>query len=253
MVVERVSHCAGVVRGESGIFGIPKSGRSRSNLSMTEFDPLASTFDGPAPSDGDSIVLLDQARGGDEAALNSLLSRYQDRLRRIVRVRMGPGIGQYLDSMDIVQGTNQVAWRKLASIEVRGSGSILNWLARVAERQIQDAIAHRQAAKRDWRREVNMEGGAESSDGGLGARLEAETTGPPELAERGELPEIIDHALSELIEVQREVIVLRDYCGGDWSEIASTMEKTVPAVRELHRRARIKLAIKLGPILGDEE
>ncbi|MFT5287926.1 MAG: RNA polymerase sigma-70 factor (ECF subfamily) [Planctomycetota bacterium] len=220
---------------------------------MSEFDPLASTFEAPSPSLEDSLVLLNQAKAGDDDAMNRLLGRYQERLRRIVRVRMGPGIGQYLESMDIVQGTNQVAWRKLASIEVRGSGSILNWLARVAERQIQDAITHRQAEKRDWRREVNMQGGDDSSNGGLGDKLEGDASQPPDAAERAELPEIIDKALSELSETHREAIVLRDYCGGEWDEIATTLDKTVPAVRELHRRARLKLALKLGPVLGTDD
>lgn len=45
---------------------------------MTEVDPLTA-----------SLVLLERYQGGDEAALNKLMTRYYPRVERIVRARMG--------------------------------------------------------------------------------------------------------------------------------------------------------------------
>jgi DNA-directed RNA polymerase specialized sigma24 family protein len=51
----------------------------------------------------DSENLLERARVGDREALNSLIDRYRDRLRRMVEVRLDTRLQARLDASDVVQ------------------------------------------------------------------------------------------------------------------------------------------------------
>lgn len=209
-----------------------------SNLSMT--DRLQSSISEDFPDESGSAELVHRAQGGDGAALNELLERYQDRLQRIVRVRLGAHLRVQYESMDIVQEAFQVAWKKLPEFEMRGPGSLLCWLSRIAEHKIRDARDFLYAQKRDRNREQPLApAGASQSGGSIG--IPAQASRPDDRAARTELKEIIDGALAELSEEHREVIVLRDYCGTEWDEVALQLERGVPAAQELHRRAWIKL------------
>lgn len=216
---------------------------------MDSANSLESSFAGKLVPETESMVLLRRAQDGDGDALNKLLVLNQDRLQRIVRSRLGLRVSGYLESMDIVQDTFQVAIRKIADFELRGSGSVLDWLARIAEHQITDAAAYFNTQKRDKQREVGIEGDPGDSSPGLAAGLKADITLPPVRAERSELRDLLDQALSEFKSDHREVIILRDYCGESWEEIAEKFDRTVGAVQELHVRAQIKLSNKLRPAL----
>lgn len=220
-------------------------------------DPLQASMDGgPDPAqDTDSMDVARRAQAGNEDALNELFRRYQEPLRRIVRIRMGTHLRRQggLESMDMVQRTFAKAHAKLATVELRSSRSILNWLARIAERQIHDANDYMSAEKRDWRRTSPLEGyAAGNADSNVGFQPQAQGTLPEQGAVRHELQNTIDEAMSELKEEHREVILMRDYSGSDWETIAEELGKeNVHSAQELHRRARIRLARVLTSRLGD--
>jgi hypothetical protein len=66
------------------------------------------------PDPGRSLALLARAQGGDRAALEDLIGRYQERLRRIVRIQLGASaLRRHYDSMDIVQNTFRAALPKI--------------------------------------------------------------------------------------------------------------------------------------------
>lgn len=200
-----------------------------------------------------SVGLVRKAQAGDSAALDELFDRYHDRVRRIVRIRLRQKYTDLLwrmESVDIVHDAYQVAWRKLSEFEPRGPGSILNWLARIAENQIRDARAYLHAGVRDVRREVPLEP-PEGASRSRAAERSAEITRPDERAARAEIREIVDDALSELSDEHREVILLRDYCGGEWQELAETLQRSVGATQALHRRAWIRLRTIVRPRLGE--
>ena len=79
---------------------------------MTPHDPdqlLQHSLDA-LPDPRRSLDLLEQAQGGDRQALEDLLSRYQERIRRIVRIQLGSSaLRRHHDSMDIVQSTFRAA------------------------------------------------------------------------------------------------------------------------------------------------
>jgi Sigma-70 region 2 len=68
----------------------------------------------------DTIQLLRLHRDGDPAALGLLLERYQERVERIVRVRMGPTLRAREDAADIVQDVFLRVNRSIDDYEQRG-------------------------------------------------------------------------------------------------------------------------------------
>ncbi len=222
-------------------------------------DPLYESLDGsPRPErDEDALELAKRAQEGDEDALNKLFERYQEPLRRIVRIRMGGHLRRAggFESMDMVQRTFAKAHAKLSTVELRDPRSILNWLARIAERQIHDANDYISAEKRDWRRTAPLQGSSSGTgESTPGFQPEAMDTLPEQRALRNELQATIDDSMLELKDDHREVILLRDYAGLEWVEIAEQLGKdNVHAAQELHRRARIRLARTLSTRLGNME
>ena len=51
--------------------------------------------------------LLAKARAGDESALSELARRYEPDVRAVARVRLGPALRPYLDSVDLVQSVHR--------------------------------------------------------------------------------------------------------------------------------------------------
>lgn len=204
----------------------------------------------------DSLELAHRAQKGDQEALNELFQRYEGPLRRIIRVRMGAHLRREggLESLDIIQQTWMKAYSKLEHIEIRSAQALLSWLARIAERQVHDALDHMRAAKRDVRRTGPLMIVDECTDSVFGYEPTATDTLPGERAERDELKEAIDTAMLELKDEYREVILLRDYEKREWESITEEIgAPTVRAAQATHYRAKMKLASLLGNRLEEFE
>lgn len=197
---------------------------------------------------------------GSEEALNELVERYYDRVLRIVRARLGPHLRKHTQSLDIVQEALTTGAKNIETFEPRGPGSILGWLAKIVDHKISDLNDYVHAQKRDRRLEVPLE--VPASGGGDGDELferdlAADEPQPEDRAALMEFGDLIDEAMRELSDEHREVILLRDYFGGEWPFVAEQLgrgsdEKGVHATQELHRRAKEKLKEKLRPKLGPE-
>ena len=204
----------------------------------------------------ESLTLARRAQKGDEAALNELFQRYQEPLRRIVRIRMGAHLRRHggLESMDIVQQTFAKAHTKLEDIEIRTPQAILSWLARIAERQVHDANDHMTARKRDYRRTSPLRFGDESFGSVFDLEPEATDTLPEDRVERTEIKEAIDEAMLELKDEYREIILLREYAHADWETITDEVgAPNVRAAQATHYRARAKLASLLSHRMDEFE
>ena len=53
--------------------------------------------------------LLALARGGDSDALARIAEKYEEKLRIVARVHLGPALRPYLDSQDLVQSVHHVS------------------------------------------------------------------------------------------------------------------------------------------------
>ena len=205
----------------------------------------------PLPALAESLDLVRRGQQGDRAALDELVARYQDRVRRIVSIRMGGQFRGLLDSLDLTQDTWMAALRGLSGFEPRGHGSIIRWLARIAENQVLDARDRVQAARRDRRREQPGEEALGSGDTAAVALPAAAGPSPSEAASQRELRATYDACVAALDPVHRDVILLRDYSLLEWPEVQEQLGRpTVPATQELYRRAQLRLGELLRQRLG---
>lgn len=187
-----------------------------------------------------SLDLMRKAQGGDGAALNRLIDRYYDRVRPIVRARLGRRLRRQIDSGDILQQTFATAFKTFDRFDVSDEASLIGWLARIAERQIHDEHDRQSALKRRAASEVELDAAGE--DGQSGIQPEAPDAGPQVPLLRKEEQETLEECLAELSELYRELILLRDFAGHSWEQVAELTERpSAAAARMMHAQARVEL------------
>jgi RNA polymerase sigma-70 factor, ECF subfamily len=190
-----------------------------------------------------SFELVRLAQNGDDDALNRLLDRYYERVRRVVQVRLGKRLRGKIEIDDILQETFVAAVESFERFEMREEASLINWLAKLAERKIIAAADHYSAKKRDRRREVRLPSAYDDGSGAPLGELADSVEAPADEAAQGELRELVEDCLADLPEDYRELILLRDYMRASWDEVASETGRPSPeAARMMHSRALLELA-----------
>ena len=190
-----------------------------------------------------SLDLVLKAQEGDAQALNRLFERYYERVRRIVRLRLGSKLRESVESGDILQETFIAAVRSFENFEMREEASLINWLSRLAERQIIAAADYHGAKKRDQRRNVAITGSIiETTNMKTALCFPDDTTQPLERLAANEESKIVERCLDELPAEYRELILLRNYAGASWESVAEeTNRPSAAAARMMHARAMIVL------------
>ena len=190
--------------------------------------------------------LIEQARGGDEAARRALLARHRDRLRRMVAARLDPRISARVDPSDVVQEALAAAAVLLSEYLATQPVPFYPWLRRLAwERLVKLHRWHITTGKRTVAREV----APELPDGSVNALARvilADTTSPSGQAVRKELRGRVRAALDKLGERDREVLILRYLEQLPVAEIAAIMGSTTGAIKVRHLRALERLRALLG-------
>jgi RNA polymerase sigma-70 factor (ECF subfamily) len=186
------------------------------------------------------------AQQGDRAALERLLERYQERVRGIVRVRLGAQLRAQLESGDVLQQVLLDAFRSLDRFEPRDEAAFLAWLATIAENRIRDAADYHGSEKRDGARAVPLDAGP-ADDASIGPAPPVDgAPGPAEAAARSEQRRRHEDCLAELPEADREVVVLRDYIGLPWKDVAERVGAPSPdAARMRHAAVLVELGRRL--------
>src|SRR6185436_8473072 len=184
--------------------------RTKPELVTRSSDALSDSCPGAwrAEDQGISRRLLARAQSGEDAALDALLRRYQERLTRIVRIRLGAEMRRELETTDIVQETFQSALKSIADVRVENDADLLHWLARIATNRIRDACDRMNAQKRGAGLTVELDG---SDSRARRPEPVADDTSPVEAAMRSEVREVLDQAIAKLPDDYREVVLLRDY------------------------------------------
>jgi RNA polymerase sigma factor (sigma-70 family) len=179
----------------------------------------------PEPNES-SLALLERAREGDAAALESLLGRHW------ARGRLPIGLRDLADTDDLVQDTLIAVIRNVPSFSPRGDEAFELYLHHAVWNRIRDEI--RGAARR-----------AKSV-----APYEAIVDPGPSpiaLAIGQQALERYEKALQELSEEEREAIVGRFELGYDYRELARALGKfTADAARKTVQRAVRHLAEKMA-------
>lgn len=175
-----------------------------------------------------TLLLLEQIRGGNRAALDRLLQRYLPPLTRWASGRLPHGVRDLADTADLVQETIISALRHLDHFEIRGDGALQAYLRRAVLNRIRDEL-------RRHRRRAPVEP--------LSEALRDEHTSPLDQAIGRETVERYESALSRLSSTEREAVIARLELGQTYAEIATAMGKPTPeAARMAVNRAVAHLA-----------
>lgn len=175
-----------------------------------------------------------EALAGDACAFENLVRKYQDRLyNTMVHVTNNSH-----EAEEVVQEAMLQAYAKLDTF--RGSSQFYTWLYRIA---FNKSIS-RQRKKRP---RVSLDQIQEN----VGIDPEDEQELPHAHAERSERATQIHHALAQLGEEFRSVLVLREMEECDYETISGMLEIPVGTVRSRLHRARSMLREHLRESIGE--
>ena len=186
------------------------------------------------------LVIL--AKGGDDSALEQLCRVYGERVRRIIRLRMGTDIRPRLDSMDLVQDALVSALGGLKDFTYKNEGDFLRWLSRITQNELRDNLDKIYTEKRDIRREVRLENYGATTGGGLvGNPGPIAATTPSVIMSKKEDLDKLEKAIDQLKPDYREVVVLAKIDGLSYKEIGDRLGKSIDSVGHLLSRAMVAL------------
>lgn len=177
---------------------------------------------------GSDRTLLAAAAAGDLGAFDSLVRRHTPRMYRVA-VRI---LDNRTDAEDVVQDAWISAWRALRGF--RGQAEPATWLYRVVTN-----AANAQLRRR--RRAVSLD--AELTNGMI---VVDEADRPDTAALRDEQSAEVHRAIAALDPSQRIPLVLREFEGLSYEEVAAVLQISPQAVRSRVHRARSAVLTRLA-------
>ena len=184
--------------------------------------------------------LLAGAKRGDADAVNRLMDRHRDSLRRMVQLRLDHKIQRRIDVSDVVQDVLVEANRRLQDYVANPLMPFHLWLRHIAQDRIIDAHRrHRGSAKRsvDREQQLAVPGGDDHSTLDLAAQIYDRELTPAAAATQHEMVRCVEQAISQLEEHDYEVIIMRHYEHLTNQEIAQALGLTEPAASMRYLRA----------------
>lgn len=201
------------------------------------------------PSHGGGQDALDRAAAGDSAAWRNLVGSHQDRLRRMLDLRLDPRLRGRVDPSDLVQETFLDAFGLLSDYQREQPLPFYLWLRQLACTRL--AKAHRThlgTLCRDVRREVALPGAP--LPGVSSVALAEQFTGregrPSEAAVQAELRLHVASLLDQLDPLDREVLALRHFEQLGNAEVARVLGLSEAAASKRYLRALERLRERLG-------
>ena len=192
------------------------------------------------PQSDETEELLIGVRDGDGEAVNQLLDRHREALRRMVRLRLDQKIQRRVGVSDVVQDVLVEANRRLQDYSKNPPMSFHLWLRQIAKDRIIDAHRrHRGSAKRSVDREHAFSAPADFDRSAIDlvAQLCDPDLTPAAAATQKELVRRVEVAIGELADQDCEIIIMRHYEQLSNQEIAQALELTEPAASMRYLRA----------------
>lgn len=187
--------------------------------------------------------LVALAKDGDQSSLNKLCEVYNERVLRIIRMRMGPELRSKLQSMDLVQDAFISAIRSMDNFTYENEGDFLRWVSRIAENRIRDNLENLHAQKRDIRREIPLNTNSSTTqDTFTGSSGPVDATTPSLVISKREDLDRLEKAMEKLKPEYRKVITLTKIEGLSYEEAAKQLGKSPDAMRMLLSRAMAALS-----------
>jgi RNA polymerase sigma-70 factor (ECF subfamily) len=200
------------------------------------------------PEGEKTVQLLAGVREGDTEAVNSLLERHRVAVHRMVRMRLDQAIARRVDASDVVQDVLLEASNRLQDYLQNPVMPFHLWLRQLAKDRIIDMHRrHRGAQRRSVDREQPIAiANDERSAADLASLLKDAELTPAAAALRKELEDRFMHALNELNDDDRELIVMRNFEHLGNGEVAAALGLSPPAAGMRYLRALRKLRDAMG-------
>jgi RNA polymerase sigma-70 factor (ECF subfamily) len=189
----------------------------------------------------DDEALIERIRRGDPAAFSALYARYLRTLERFAERRLPGRLRRRVSVADVLQEAQLVALERMRDFESRGENSFRNWLMRIVEFKVREAVRrHRGAARRAIDREATR-GSMTGTD-----HLVGRDPSPSQAAIGAEVAERAREAMAALPETYREVLRLAREEQLTLREVGERMGRSPEAARKLLGRALSAFAREFG-------
>jgi len=200
--------------------------------------------------------LLAGAKQGNADAVNNLMDRHRDSLRRMVQMRLDHKIQRRVDVSDVVQDVLVEANRRLQDYLANPVMPFHLWLRQIAQDRIIDAHRrHRGSARRsvDKEQPLLVAGADDHSTMQLVAQLCDPGMTPGALATQAEMVQAVERAITKLNDQDCEIIIMRHFEQLSNQEIAQALSLTEPAASMRYLRAIKRLRELLNEGAGSSE
>ncbi len=192
------------------------------------------------------LALVEALKAGSEEAFSQLIAQYGGPLYSLlVRSLSDPA-----DAADVTQDVFIKVFRSIGSFH--GESSLRTWIYRIA---MNEASNSRRWWVRHKKAEVTIddESGEDDAEVGFALRetLADHRDSPYENARQAELRSVVEHALREVPESFRTVVILREIEGMAYDEIAEILSINMGTVKSRLMRGRAALRALLGPRLPE--
>jgi RNA polymerase sigma-70 factor, ECF subfamily len=181
--------------------------------------------------------LVSRVQQGDKSAYDILVIRYQHKIIQLVNRY----VKDYSEAQDVAQEAFIKAYRALGSF--RGDSAFYTWLYRIAINTAKNYLVSRSRRNSDYQIDVQDAEAIENAP-----QLQGLDTPERELLSE-EIIKTIHSAIEHLPEEMRVAIMLREFEGMSYEEIAEAMDCPVGTVRSRIFRAREAIDSKLNPLL----
>ncbi len=191
------------------------------------------------------LELFRRAQQGDFAAFEALVDRFQPRVYRLARRILGP----VQDAEDVTQQTFLSLIEHIDQFQ--GESAVATWVLRIATNHALKVLRKRRGLPT-----VPLEAVADPDDNYATlphpSYIAQWRENPEDLAQRAEVRQLVEQALTDLDDKYRVVFVLRDIEGLSIKETAAALGLSEANVKVRLLRARLQLRERLTQALGDE-
>ena len=201
----------------------------------------------------EEMILLRRAAAGNQEALGTIFSRYRDRIKRMVELRLSRRLAGRVDGSDVVQESFLNISTRLDEYLANPTTSFFIWLRNMTALKL--AEVHRRhlgTQLRDAGREVTLHRGSlpMADSVSLAAQLLGKLTAPSQAAIKAETRLLVQEALNTMDPIDREVLALKHFEQLSTAEIADVLGLSKAGAGSRYLRAIKRLRAILDQIPG---
>jgi len=185
-------------------------------------------------------TLVRAAQKGDMSAFEELVGRHRDK----IYARAFSMLRNEDEAIDLSQEAWVKAWQRLKQFQ--GDSSFVTWTTRIVINLCLDELRKQKRQRTESIEQMDEEAG------GVERQMPVINPNPTEGLEREELRRQIDRALGQLSNEHRTVLVLHEFEGLEYKEIAKTMQCSIGTVMSRLFYARRRMASLMSKFKREE-